>query len=252
MVRIMEKHAERLEEIVEKRTAELSAEKRRTEDLLSKLLPTYVFEELKAGRTVHPEFYDCVTIYFSDIVGFTALSSESTPMQIVDLLNDLYSQFDNVISNFDVYKVETIGDAYMVASGLPMRNGLQHAVEIANVALNTMSVVSAFKIKHMPDRPLRIRCGVHSGPAMAGVVGLKMPRYCLFGAAVNYTSHIESSGVPMRIHVSNETKEILDQLGGFELEVRADPVSLHGIGVVKTYFLIGKKSSLTESINVSN
>jgi atrial natriuretic peptide receptor A len=120
--------------------------------------------------------YDQVTIYFSDIVGFTSISAESTPMQVVNLLNDLYTCFDKIVGHFDVYKVETIGDAYMVVSGLPVRNGDLHAREIARMALALLAKVRSFKIHHRPDEKLKLRIGIHSGSCCAGVVGLKMPR----------------------------------------------------------------------------
>ncbi|CAG5135632.1 unnamed protein product, partial [Candidula unifasciata] len=180
LMRRMEQYANNLEKMVEEKTVELREEKKKSEELLYQILPRSVADRLKSGLRVEPQVYEGVSIYFSDIV--------------VDLLNDVYSCFDAIIEEFDVYKVETIGDAYMVVSGLPQRNGHLHAINIANMALKIVETVREFRIRHMPGEKLRIRVGLHSGPVCAGVVGLKMPRYCLFGDTVNTASRMESSG----------------------------------------------------------
>ncbi|KAA8593852.1 hypothetical protein FQN60_004686 [Etheostoma spectabile] len=240
MLRMLEQYSSNLEDLIRERTEELELEKQRTEKLLSEMLPPSVAEALKTGATVQPEHFDHVTIYFSDIVGFTTISSLSDPIEVVDLLNDLYSLFDAVLSNHDVYKVETIGDAYMVASGLPKRNGNKHAAEIANMSLNILSSVGTFHMRHMPDVPVRIRIGIHSGPCVAGVVGLTMPRYCLFGDTVNTASRMESTGLPYRIHVNMSTVKILNSLNeGYKIDVRGK-TELKGKGIEETYWLVGK------------
>uniref|UniRef100_W5LGE0 Guanylate cyclase n=1 Tax=Astyanax mexicanus TaxID=7994 RepID=W5LGE0_ASTMX len=238
----MEQYANNLEELVEERTQAYLEEKRKAEALLYQILPHSVAEQLKRGETVQAEAFDSVTIYFSDIVGFTSLSAESTPMQVVTLLNDLYTCFDAIIDNFDVYKVETIGDAYMVVSGLPVRNGKLHAREIARMSLALLDAVKTFKIRHRPDQQLKLRIGIHSGPVCAGVVGLKMPRYCLFGDTVNTSSRMESNGEPLKIHVSSASHDILQEFNCFQLELRGD-VEMKGKGKMRTYWLLGESKS---------
>ncbi|XP_040855723.1 retinal guanylyl cyclase 2 [Ochotona curzoniae] len=241
MLRMLEQYSSNLEDLIRERTEELEIEKQKTEKLLTQMLPPSVAESLKKGCTVEPEGFDLVTLYFSDIVGFTTISAMSEPIEVVDLLNDLYTLFDAIIGSHDVYKVETIGDAYMVASGLPKRNGSRHAAEIANMSLDILSSVGTFKMRHMPEVPVRIRMGLHSGPVVAGVVGLTMPRYCLFGDTVNTASRMESTGLPYRIHVSLSTVTILQTLSeGYEVELRGR-TELKGKGIEETFWLVGKK-----------
>uniref|UniRef100_A0AAQ5ZYV0 Guanylate cyclase n=1 Tax=Amphiprion ocellaris TaxID=80972 RepID=A0AAQ5ZYV0_AMPOC len=238
----MEQYANNLEELVEERTQAYHEEKRKAEALLYQILPHSVAEQLKRGEMVQAEAFDSVTIYFSDIVGFTAMSAESTPLQVVTLLNDLYTCFDAIIDNFDVYKVETIGDAYMVVSGLPVRNGKLHGREVARMSLALLDAVKSFKMRHRAEQQLRLRIGIHSGPVCAGVVGLKMPRYCLFGDTVNTASRMESTGEALKIHVSEATRQVLQEFSCFQLQLRGE-IEVKGKGRMRTYWLLGESDS---------
>ncbi|KAM7366520.1 hypothetical protein PAMP_015956 [Pampus punctatissimus] len=207
MLRMLEQYSSNLEELIRERTEELEIEKQKTEKLLTQMLPPSVAEALKVGGTVVPEHFDSVSLYFSDIVGFTTISANSEPIEVVDLLNSLYTLFDAIIGNHDVYKVETIGDAYMVASGLPVPNDNRHAAEIANMALDILSAVGTFKMRHMPDVPVRIRIGLHTA---------------------------------YRIHVHESTVKVLRELNlGYKLELRGR-TEVKGKGIEETYWLVGR------------
>nr|XP_004671907.1 heat-stable enterotoxin receptor [Jaculus jaculus] len=241
LIRRLQLYSRNLEHLVEERTQLYKAERDRADRLNFMLLPRLVVKSLKEKGIVEPELYEEVTIYFSDIVGFTTICKYSTPMEVVDMLNDIYKSFDHIVDHHDVYKVETIGDAYVVASGLPKRNGNRHAVDISKMALDILSFIGTFELEHLPGLPVWIRIGVHSGPCAAGVVGIKMPRYCLFGDTVNTASRMESTGLPLRIHMSSSTIATLKRTEcKFLYEVRGETY-LKGRGTETTYWLTGMK-----------
>ncbi|EDV30989.2 uncharacterized protein Dana_GF15131 [Drosophila ananassae] len=242
MLSIMEKYAYNLEGLVQERTNLLYEEKKKTDTLLYQMLPRPVAELLKRGDPVEAECFDCVTILFSDIVGFTELCTTSTPFQVVEMLNEWYTCCDSIISNYDVYKVETIGDAYMVVSGLPLPNGNRHAGEIASLALHLLETVGNLKIRHKPTETVQLRIGVHSGPCAAGVVGRKMPRYCLFGDTVNTASRMESTGQSMKIHISEATNQLLQTIGGYVC-IERGLTNIKGKGDMRTYWLTNQQHS---------
>ncbi|XP_052071456.1 guanylate cyclase soluble subunit beta-2-like [Mytilus californianus] len=218
----------------------LAEEKQKTDNLLFQMLPQKVADELKNGRTVKAEKFADVTVLFSDIVTFTNIASACTPLDIVRMLNELYQRFDARTSEHDVYKVETIGDAYMVVSGVPEAKKV-HAQPIAKFAIDMVKEASNVK-SPATGKPLQIRVGIHSGPVVAGVVGVKMPRYCLFGDTVNTASRMESHGEPGRIHISPTAYSLLKD----DHYVFRDRqcIEIKGKGLLHTYFLLGEDGKL--------
>ncbi|XP_026509261.1 guanylate cyclase soluble subunit beta-2-like [Terrapene carolina triunguis] len=211
----------------------LEAEKKKTETLLYAMLPKHVANLLKEGKKVEAGEFNSCTILFSDIVTFTNICSACEPIQIVNMLNSMYSKFDRLTSVHNVYKVETIGDAYMVVGGVPVPIA-SHAKRVANFALG-MRTAAREVMNPITGEPIQIRVGIHTGPVLAGVVGEKMPRYCLFGDTVNTASRMESHGLPNKIHLSPTTFRAL-QNQGFEIVERGE-IEVKGKGKMTTYIL---------------
>ncbi|XP_035681658.1 guanylate cyclase soluble subunit beta-1-like [Branchiostoma floridae] len=185
----------------------LSEDKRRTEELLHSILPSNAVQSLVSNSPVEAEAHPVVSILFSDIVNFTGICERVEPMDIVRMLNKLYTSFDVLSKLNELYKVETIGDAYMVAGGIPEKVD-DHADRVVTMAVGMMDV-SRTVTSPDGDKPISIRVGVHSGPCMAGVVGTTMPRYCLFGNTVSLASKMESCSQPGKINISDATKMCL-------------------------------------------
>ncbi|WKY09207.1 hypothetical protein Q1695_001960 [Nippostrongylus brasiliensis] len=239
---MLESYASTLEDEVAERTKELIEEKKKSDILLYRMLPRQVADKLKLGQSVEPEMYTSATVFFSDVVSFTTISAKGSPLQVVNLLNSLYTTFDSIIDEHDVYKVETIGDAYLCVSGIPNRNGNEHIKEICSMSLGFIRSLDGFVIPHLPREKLNVRIGVHTGSVVAGVVGLSMPRYCLFGDTVNTASRMESNGKPGLIHLSADANSLLQEVGGYETECRGE-VIIKGKGVMETYWLLGASGS---------
>ncbi|GIY72706.1 soluble guanylate cyclase 88E [Caerostris extrusa] len=226
---------------LEESMRKLDIEMKRTDELLYQMIPKQVADRLRRGEAAVDtcQYFECVTVLFSDVVTFTEICSRIAPMEVVSMLNCMYSLFDQLTEKHDVYKVETIGDAYMVVSGAPDQEERQ-ADKVCHMALDMVDVIGGLKDPSTGES-LKIRVGIHSGAVVAGVVGLKMPRYCLFGDTVNTASRMESTSEALKIHISEETAQRLspDQ---WDIAERGT-ITVKGKGHMKTYWLNGYKGT---------
>lgn len=226
---------------LDKLSKRLENEKNLSNTLLYNMLPRTVADDLRAGRTVEPAHYENVTLFFSDVVGFTTICERLQPWDVVDLLNRLYSVMDYLATRFNLYKVETIGDAYMCCSGLPIPDE-KHAENIANFAIAVKECVKHVR-NPVDGKPIELRIGMHTGNCMAGVVGTLTPHYCLFGDMVNTTARHESTGQPGRIQCSSVLYGRLKHFSSFDTpQYEFTPrglVAMKGKGEQYTYWLNG-------------
>jgi len=210
----------------------LAEEKRRSDDLLHSMLPRSVANALREGKRVEGDAFPAVTVLFCDIVDFTATASSHSPREIFDLLGRLYTRFDALLESHPVYKVETVGDCYIIAGGVPEPDP-HHADAVVAVALDMIDAVADIQLPS--GAPLQIRVGVNSGPVVAGVVGTRMPHFCLFGDTVNIASRMETTSTPMHVQVSENTLQLLDR-ARWRVEPRGE-VELKGRGTMRTHFV---------------
>ena len=225
---------------------------RQTDKLLFDVFPRHVAEALREGRKVDPEPRDIVTIFFSDIVGFTAISSTMPALKVSNMLDRLYSKFDELSHHHEIFKVETIGDSYMAVTNLT-KDQDDHAKRIAEFAIEAVKAANETLID--VDDPTRgtvnIRVGVHSGPVVATVIGLRNPRYCLFGDTVNTAARMESNSESNRIHCSLITAKLLKEQVP-ELSIRRRGVIfVKGKGEMTTFWVNEKYDSVVREFGTS-
>lgn len=215
--------------------------KQKGDDLLYSMIPKAVALRLRNGEDPINtcESFDEVTVLFGEIVEFADLCARLSAMEAVTCINEVFSLFDKVIDSYNVFKVETVGQVYMLVSGAPERRP-DHAENVAGAALDMIQQVNQLQTLYGGEKVM-IRIGMHSGPVAAGVVGLKMPRYCLFGDTVNTAARMQSYGAPGKIHISEPSAKLLN-LANFVTESRGS-VEIKGKGAMNTYWLISHKRS---------
>ncbi len=213
----------------------LLLEKEKSEELLLNILPEPIANRLKEDQSAIAESFNEVTILFADLVGFTSLSTKLQPIELVNLLNQIFSSFDQIIEELDLEKIKTIGDAYMVAGGLPIPK-IDHAEAIAELALTMLDIMQQLQID--TGHKLQIRIGINTGIVVAGVIGKKRFIYDLWGDAVNIASRMESHGLPGYIQATSATYERLKDKYLFE---NRGTIPVKGKGEMTTYFLKGRK-----------
>lgn len=212
----------------------LRNEQEQSDRLLLNILPQLIAERLKQQQSTIADSFEEVTVLFADLVGFTELASRLSPTQLVELLNQIFSAFDELSQGYGLEKIKTIGDAYMVVGGLP-KPRRDHAEAIAQMALDMQKIINHFNSQN--NQALSIRIGINTGPVVAGVIGIKKFSYDLWGDTVNTASRMESQGKANRIQVTEETYQRLKDK--FVLEDRGE-IPVKGKGKMQTYFLIGK------------
>ncbi|MEM9447783.1 MAG: adenylate/guanylate cyclase domain-containing protein [Cyanobacteria bacterium P01_E01_bin.6] len=213
----------------------LEAEKARSERLLLNILPQVVASKLKENQRAIADSFADVTVLFADIVGFTQISANIPPHDVVDLLNNIFSTFDSLADKHGLEKIKTIGDAYMVVGGLPMERD-DHADAIANMALDMLKAME--QLSQEKNQLFQIRIGINTGPVIAGVIGRKKFIYDLWGDAVNIASRMESQGVANCIQV---TDDVVEHLGDRYFFEKRGIVHIKGKGNMTTYFLKGRQ-----------
>lgn len=218
----------------QKHFEELSTEKLRSESLLLNILPQTIVTRMRNGEAIIADRFNDATILFLDLVGFTALASGLSPDQILEMLSSVFERFDVAVQERGLEKIKTIGDAYMVAGGLPEPLP-DHAHRVAALAIDMLDIVQRTRARL--DVDLKARIGIHTGPVVAGVIGRHKFIYDVWGDTVNTASRMETFGAPSRIHVSGETYSVLRDEFAFEPR---GPLEIKGKGAMETYFLLGR------------
>ena len=220
---------------------QLEEEREKSERLLLNVLPREVAAILKEGNRTIADHFEEVSVLFADIVGSTALAVRLTPTDLVDVLNDAFSYFDSLVEKYDLEKIRTIGNNYMVASGVP-RPRRDHAQALARMALEMNKYADSRPTSEHP--PLQFRIGMNSGPVVAGVIGFKKFHYDIWGDAVNTASHMESHGAPGKIQITRAIYDLIEE--DFVCKPRGF-IGVKGKGEMETWFLEDIRASTSSA-----
>jgi len=230
-------HIERLRRLDFANLREIDAQRGRYRHLLTRILPQSIADRLQRGETHLADRFDEATVLFADLVGFTSTSAHHAPEHVVAFLDRVFASFDAMVEKHGVEKIKTIGDAYMVASGVPATRA-DHASAVANLALDMLA--AARSVQPLDGVQVQLRIGISSGPVVAGVIGDKRFGYDLWGDTVNVASRMEAYGVPGRIQVSEETfRRLADR---YDLAPRGE-IEIKGLGPIPTWYLLGCKGN---------
>lgn len=237
--RLLERHNRELENLVEERTQQLKMERDKSDELLLNILPDKVAQELKEKGTATPRHYKMVTVLFTDFQSFTKSAADITPEELVDILNENFTAFDEITARNGMEKVKTIGDAYMAAGGIPSPNttNAHDAVAAAIAIRDWIAAWNAKRVEQGKDT-WHARIGIHTGELIAGVIGKRKFAYDVWGDAVNVASRMETSGEPDKINISKATYELVkDQ---FQCTPRG-LIEVKGRGDMEMWFVEGAK-----------
>ena len=221
--------------IIKEQKELVEIEKEKSDVLLLNILPHKVAEDLKLKGFTEPEEFRNVSVFFSDFVGFTEISSHLPPKVIIEELNDLYTSFDNIMQINECERIKTIGDAYMAVCGMPILNA-DHAYNLAEAARQL--IVFLEKRNQTSNIKWKIRVGIHSGKVVGGIVGTKKFIYDIFGDTINVAARMETNSLPMRINLSEYTYNLLKDKYHFE---KREPIIVKGKGLTNMYFLEDNK-----------
>lgn len=215
----------------------ITKEKERSESLLLNILPYEVAEELKEKGESEARHYDMATVLFTDFKGFTGLSQTVTPAELVEVLNYYFKGFDHIITKYKIEKIKTIGDAYMAVGGLPVPNpDALKSVIMAGLEMQELVKKTQADDRYVHARKFSMRLGIHTGPVVAGIVGVKKFQYDIWGDTVNTAARMESSGEIGRVNISGDTYERVKHMPEFEFEYRGE-VEAKGKGMMDMYFV---------------